>query len=288
MNLNLLTLFAPPTTQNQAPSIGGSNVFGPTTNAPQTGANIGDLMFGQLLAAQLQKSGVAAPLHNLTNGLAPVGQIGAQLKATVTQLLQNGATLEQVVNQLVQTLGSKYLSQLQTQLGVTPGTDVQEMVTQLLTQALGPPANGPPQPAAQAAAALVDRLLQVVDTLAGVSGNAAGQQQDSLGTISDANAGDNPAPNKTTALLQAVLAALQPLITNDASSSSASNATNAGSNTNPAPNAASIANANTSTGSNAPVASTNASSNTASFAPIAPPAPWVPTTSSASTIVSNA
>ena len=273
--LNLLTLFTPPTqSQSQASSFGVSSGVS-SANSTMTasagiGVNIGDVAFGQLLQAQLQNAKVAAPLANVTANMAQVRQLGGQLKAAIAQLLQNGATLEQVVTELAKTLGDNVVSQLQTQLGTSVAPDVQSAITQMLAQALGPPANGPPAPPAQAAAALVDRLIQVADTLAGVSGtvNAAGQQLESLGnTISDANAGDNPAPPTTKAILRDVLAALQPFVAAAAQSNPAANA-----------NAT----------SNSTLAQTsNPNSNGPAFAnaPIQPPAPWVPTTVS---LVANA
>ena len=228
MNLNLLTLLAPPGQKNQ-PLAGAPNL--PFSTGTQTSVNLGDVMFGQLLKAKIQNVRVAAPLMRIGTIATQAGQIAGQLSDKVAQLLQNGATLEQVVSSLTQTLGSNFLTQLKTQLGLDPNTDARTMLGQLLSQALWPPGNGPPQTAAQQAAALVGRLLQVADALGRVSGDAAGQQHESLGTISDANAGDTPAPTGTNAILQAALAALQSLTPQVAQSSNlSSTASNASSN----------------------------------------------------------
>ena len=259
MNLNLLTLFAPPA-QNQAPALGGPNLPS-SIGAPSSGANLGDVMFGQLLAAQLRNPQLKAALQNVTENVAQAGKIGDQLKAAVAQLLQNGTKLEAVVDQLAQTLGSDVLSQLQKQLGITPGADAQTTINRLIAQALGPPANGPPLPAAQVAAALVERLTEVADALAKVSDNAAGQQHESLGTtVSDAKAGDNPAPTTgTPTILQIVLAALQPYLATPLAQSTGSS-TNSG------------------TGPPAGNSSSGSSPQNLAPAPVPPPAPWVPTT----------
>lgn len=208
MNVNLLTLLAPPGQKTKM--LAGAPHLSFPTGTP-TSVNLGDVMFGQLLRAQIQNARVAAPLKSLGSTASQAGQIAGQLSAKITQLLQNGATLEQVVGSLTQSLGSNFLTQLKSQLGLDPNTDARTLLGQLLSQALWPPGNGPPQTAAQQAAALVGRLVQVADALGRVSGNAVGQQHESLGTISDANAGDTPAPTGTNAILQAALAALQTL-----------------------------------------------------------------------------
>ena len=140
-------------------------------------------------------------------------------KLAAQSLLQQGVSLQQIVNQLTQTLGSNFLTQLGQQLGFAPGTDAQQMLTQLLNQALGPPANGPPQTPAQQAGDLINRLVQVVGTIGQVSKNAAGQLLESVGKVSDANAGGNPAPgSQVNALLQNALAALQSLAPSNSAS----------------------------------------------------------------------
>lgn len=250
MNLNLLNLFAPPT---QPQSSAGSALTGSSLGVPKSlGANIGDLMFGQLLTAQLQNAKVAAPLTAGANS-GQIGQAAMQLQTVVTQLLQKGATLEQIANQLASSLGSNFLAQLQLQLGANPSQSLRSTLTQMLERALGPPANGPPDGTpAQVASVLVQRLVQVADTLAKAGTNAAGQQQDSLGTISDANAGDTPAPNTTAGILQAALAALQQSV------------------------GATTASASKSLGISGDAQT--AQPNVGSQGPIPPPVPWVPTT----------
>ena len=213
MNLNLLNLFSTTPTSAGNSLSSTSSVTGNLTSA--SGANLGDLMFGQLLTAQLQNNGAAASsTATATNGLS--GQSLAQLKSTIAQMLQSGASAQQIINQLAQTLGSNFLAQLQLS-GINTGQNASGSLVQMIAQALGPPGNGPPQ---LVASALVQRFAQVANALARVGANAAGQQQDSLGTVSDANAGDTPAPN-IAGIAQSALVALQSA-NNSASSSSVS------------------------------------------------------------------
>ena len=234
MNLNLQNLFS--TTSQTS---GGNSLSGaPSLSGHGLGtaaAHLGDVMFGQLLTAQLQNGTTASSATGSANPSLS-GQEITQLKTTITQMLQAGASAQQIANQLAQTLGSNFLGQLQL-AGLNPGQNMGDSLVQMLTQALGPPGNGPPQ---QVASALVQRFVQIANTLAKVGANATGQQQDSLGTISDAIAGDTPAPNLA-GILQTAIVALQQ---------------------------------SAQSGSQAPVVSSNAPS------PAAPPAPWVPTTSS--------
>ena len=247
MNSNLLNLFSL-TSQTQKATSVGSALTGSPLGSPKTGANIGDLMFSQLLTAQLQSPKASSLGSAATSGLSA---ISSQLQTLVQQLLQNGYSLEQIAKQLGGTLGSNFLAQLQLQGGLNSNADMRAALTQMIAQALGPPANGPPQTAAQAASAFVQRLMQVADTLTKVGANVTGQQQDSLGTISDANAGGTPAPNKTAGILQAALVALQQFVA-----------------TGTTPN------------SNTTASSTNGQSQNGSQNPVPPPAPWVATTSS--------
>lgn len=234
MNLNLQNLFS--TTSQTS---GGNSLSGaPSLSGNGLGtaaAHLGDVMFGQLLTAQLQNGTTASSATGSANPSLS-GQEITQLKTTITQMLQAGASAQQIANQLAQTLGSNFLGQLQL-AGLNPGQNMGNSLVQMLTQALGPPGNGPPQ---QVASALVQRFVQIANTLAKVGANATGQQQDSLGTISDAIAGDTPAPNLA-GILQTAIVALQQ---------------------------------SAQSGSQASVVSSNAPS------PAAPPAPWVPTTSS--------
>jgi flagellar hook-length control protein FliK len=201
MNTNLLNLFS--TTGQTA----GSSSFTSASQLTASGspaANLGDLMFGQLLTAQFQNSGTASPPANIAGSVLS-SQSLAQLKTTIAQMLQAGESVQQIANQLAAALGSNLLVQLQL-AGLNPGRNVGGSLMQMIAQALGPPGNGPPQ---TIASAIVQRFVQVANALAKVGANAAGQQQDSLATVSDANAGDPPAPNNIAALAQAALVALQ-------------------------------------------------------------------------------
>ena len=201
MNLNLQNLFS--TTSQTS----GGNALNGTPSLSGHGlgtaaAHLGDVMFGQLLSAQLQNGTTPTSLATSGANLSLSSQEMTQLKTTITQLLQAGGSAQQIANQLAQTLGSNFLAQLQL-TGLNPGNMGNSLI-QMLTQALGPPGNGPPQ---QVASALVQRFAQIANTLSKVA-NATGQQQDSLGTISDAIAGDTPAPNLA-GILQTAIVALQ-------------------------------------------------------------------------------
>ncbi|MGH7662659.1 MAG: flagellar hook-length control protein FliK [Vulcanimicrobiaceae bacterium] len=201
MNTNLLNLFS---TTGQTAGSKSLASTSPLRSSGSPAANLGDMMFGQLLTAQLQNTGTAPPLANgATSNLS--SQALAQLKTTIEQMLQAGVSVQQIANQLAQTLGSSLISQLQL-AGQSPGQNVNGSLVKMIAQALGPPGNGPPQTIADG---LVQRFEQVANALAKIGANATGQQQDSLGTISDAKAGDTPAPNNIAAVAQAALVALQ-------------------------------------------------------------------------------
>ncbi|MBV8152619.1 MAG: flagellar hook-length control protein FliK [Candidatus Eremiobacteraeota bacterium] len=193
MNPNLLTLFAAPSSPQ--PVVGGSSNVGFSAKSPAS--DIGSIAFGQYLSAKLQNSASSSGS----------GTTASDLTKQVTQALENGASLQQVIQSLAQALGSGAIAQIKAQLGLDPGADAQTTLSKLLAQALWPPGLAPPGTAAQQAAALVGRLTQVANAMTRVINDAAGQQHDSLGTVSDANAGGNPAPNGTNAILQSVLAA---------------------------------------------------------------------------------
>jgi flagellar hook-length control protein FliK len=219
LNSSLQNLFSltPTQTTSVGSSLSGSSLFGQKSS----GANIGDLMFGQLLSAQLQGSKTSSP-SSTALGSGQLSTLQSQLQSQITQMLKSGMSLEQIARQLGGSLSSNILAQLQLQ-----GVDVSSLrssLTKMITQALGPPSNGPPdQTAEQMASSLVQRFTQVANALTTtVSANATGQKQDSLGSSSDANAGGNSAP-KAAGILQAALVALQQSATNS-STSSASNA----------------------------------------------------------------
>jgi flagellar hook-length control protein FliK len=181
-----------------------------------SGANIGDLMFGQLLSAQLQGSKTSSS-PSTALGSGQLSTLQSQLQSQITQMLKSGMSLEQIAKQLAGSLSSNVLAQLQLQ-GVD-ASSLRSSLEKMITQALGPPANGPPgQSADQLASSLVQRFMQITNALTTtVSTYAAGQQQDSLGTSSDASAGGNSAP-KTAGILQAALVALQQSASNSSTS----------------------------------------------------------------------
>ena len=197
-------------------------------------------MFGQLLSAQLQGSKTAS-LGSSPSGSAQLATLASQLQAQITQMLKNGMSLEQIAQQLGGSLSSSILAQLQLQ-GVNV-SGLRSSLTKMISQALGPPSNGPPdQTAAQMASSLVQRFTQIANALTTtVSAYATGQQHDSLGTSSDANAGGSSAPSQTAGIVQSALVALQQSAVNG--SASAASAATLGSQ---------------------------------SGGPAAPPAPWVP------------
>jgi flagellar hook-length control protein FliK len=194
-------------------------LFGQKSN----GTNIGDHMFGQLLSAQLQGS-KSSSLGSSPPGSAQLSTLTSQLQTQITQMLKSGMSLEQIAQQLGGSLTSTILAQLQLQ-GVNV-SGLRSSLTQMISQALGPPSNGPPdQTAAQMASSLVQRFTQIANALTTtVSAYATGQQHDSLGTSSDANAGGSSAPNQTAGIVQSALVALQQSAVNG-SASAASAAT---------------------------------------------------------------
>jgi len=200
-------------------------------------------MFGQLLTAQLQGSKTSS-LGSTSLGTGQLSTAASQLQSAITQMLKNGMSIEQIAQQLGGSLSSNILAQLQLQ-GVD-ASSLRTSLSKMIAQALGPPSNGPPdQTAAQMASSLVQRFTQVANALTTtVSAYATGQQHDSLGTSSDANAGGSSAPNQTAGIVQSALVALQQFASNGSS------------------NAASAANA------------ASSQSGTQALAP--PPAPWVP------------
>lgn len=206
-------------------------------------------MFGQLLTAQLQGSKTSS-LAGTALGSNQLSTVASQLQSAITQMLKNGMSIEQIAQQLGGSLSSNILAQLQLQ-GIN-ASGLRSSLAKMIAQALGPPSNGPPdQTAAQMASDLVQRFTQIANALTTtVSAYATGQQHDSLGSSSDANAGGNSAPNQTAGIVQSALVALQQFASNG-----------------PAANAASAA--------------TFGSSQTGAQAPVPPPAPWVPSSGSA-------
>ncbi len=219
MNSSLQNLFSltPAQTQSVSSTLTGSPLFGQKSN----GANIGDHMFSQLLAAQLQGSKTSS-LASTGLGNAQLSTVTSQLQSSIEQMLKNGMSLEQIAKQLGTSLSSNILAQLQLQGVNTSGLG--SSLSQMISQALGPPSNGPPdQTAAQMASSLVQRFTQIANALTTtVSAYATGQQHDSLGTSSDANAGGSSAPNQTAGIVQAALVALQQSAANGSTSNAQS------------------------------------------------------------------
>jgi len=213
-------------------------------------------MFGQLLTAQLQGSKTSS-LASTGLGNGQLSTLTSQLQSSIMQMLKNGMSIEQIAQQLGASLSSNILAQLQLQ-GVN-ASGLRTSLAQMIAQALGPPSNGPPdQSAAQMASSLVQRFTQVANALTTtVSANATGQQHDSLGTSSDANAGGHSAPSQTAGIVQSALVALQQFAANGSTSNAAS-------------------------------ASTLASSQSGAQALAPPPAPWVPPATSGANATTNA
>ncbi len=209
-------------------------------------------MFGQLLTAQLQGSKTSS-LASTGSGNAQLSTLTSQLQSSIAQMLKSGMSIEQISQQLGASLSSNILAQLQLQ-GVN-ASDLRSSLSKMIAQALGPPSNGPPdQTAAQMASSLVQRFTQVANALTTtVSAYATGQQHDSLGTSSDANAGGNSASNQTAGIVQSALVALQQF----------------------------AANASTSNAASSNAATTLASSQSGTQAQAPPPAPWVPSSGQA-------
>ena len=255
MNSSLQNLFSLTPTASQTQSVGNTLIGSPLLGPKSSGASVGDMMFGQLLTAQLQSSKTSS-LASTSLGTGQLSTVSSQLQSAITQMLKNGMSIEQIAQQLGGSLSSNILAQLQLQ-----GTDASSLRTslaQMISQALGPPSNGPPdQTAAQMASSLVQRFTQIANALTTtVSAYATGQQHDSLGTSSDANAGGNSAPNQTAGIVQSALVALQQFAAN-------------------------------STTSNAAAAANVASSQSGAQALVPPPAPWVPPSTGSANATTN-
>jgi len=253
LNTSLQNLFSLAQTQTQ--SVGNTLTGSPLFGQKSSGANVGDLMFGQLLTAQLQGSKTSS-LASGSLGSPQLSTLASQLQTAITQMLKNGMSIEQIAQKLGASLGSNVLAQLQLQ-GVNV-SGLRSSLTQMISQALGPPANGPPdQTAAQTASSLVQRFIQVANALTTtVSAYATGQQQDSLGTSSDANAGGSSAPKQTAGIVQAALVALQQFATNGSTSNAAASSS----------------------------ATTSALTQSGTQALVPPPAPWVPSPAPATNV----
>ncbi|MGH7716632.1 MAG: hypothetical protein ACREML_11620, partial [Vulcanimicrobiaceae bacterium] len=114
-------------------------------------------MFGQLLTAQLQGSKTSS-VSSTALGNGQLSTLSSQLQSQITQMLKSGMSLEQIAQQLGASLSSNILAQLQLQ-GVD-ASSLRASLAQMITKALGPPSNGPPdQTADQMASSLVQRFM---------------------------------------------------------------------------------------------------------------------------------
>src|SRR5581483_6743418 len=89
MNSTLLNLFGNSTQPSAGNALSGtSSLTG--HGLTKTAASLGDMMFGQLLSAQLQNAGTASTQLNASANASVTSQELTQLKSTIAQMLQNG------------------------------------------------------------------------------------------------------------------------------------------------------------------------------------------------------
>ncbi|MGA2395287.1 MAG: flagellar hook-length control protein FliK [Candidatus Lustribacter sp.] len=115
----------------------------------------------------------------------------ASLQKKIADLLQQGETVAQIVQQLAASLAST----LAQQFGSDPA-QVQTQLQSVIASALSPPSTGPPLSNADLASALAQQFRQVADVAAGVLGETGQSNRLFAGSISDAatTAGVQPAP----------------------------------------------------------------------------------------------
>jgi flagellar hook-length control protein FliK len=115
----------------------------------------------------------------------------ASLQKKIADLLQQGETVAQIVQQLAASLAST----LAQHFGLDP-TQVQSQLQSVIASALSPPSTGPPLSNADLASALAQQFRQVADVAAGVLGETGQSNRLFAGSISDAatTAGVQPAP----------------------------------------------------------------------------------------------
>ncbi len=150
--------------------------------------------FSALFAAQVapQAAGAPAPLTDASSATVKDPQ---QL---LTRLIQRGTPLSTIGTSIAQRVGDSVKKLL---AGKLPQNDLDRLSSKLahaVSNALAPPGTAPPGTAAQQAAALAQRLTDLVNALARDGGNGAGQQNEISGTLLDAiTAKEPPAQQKT-------------------------------------------------------------------------------------------
>jgi flagellar hook-length control protein FliK len=126
-----------------------------------------------------------ASLLSTASGNTTTSPVASNSLSQLTSMLQNGVPLSTIVNQLTQDVTASLRQQLGGTLSQTQLTALTKRVTTQLSNALDPPANGPPASAAQQASALAQRLDRLIGSLAAyVKQN--GQQNDISGNSLDA------------------------------------------------------------------------------------------------------
>lgn len=155
--------------------------------------------FTAILAQMNLTTGIHNDLARPTPPSFKGGPVQTERRITLpnlTKLLQSGVSLGTIIARIKAQLGSAVQKALPAS-ATGASAQIQSALMQSLTNALSPPANGPPQTAAESATALAGRLTQWLAGIAGEAQSAAGQQNDIAGKILDANsAKDLPAQQK--------------------------------------------------------------------------------------------
>jgi flagellar hook-length control protein FliK len=170
----------------------------PATAGQQSPPSGLDAVFGSTPAFKTAFDSAIASLKN--DGTAKTGApknldaLQSDLQKKISDMLAQGMSLSEIVNQLATTLASQFA-------GAFAGdpTQIRAQLQAAFASALAPPGTGPPVSIADSASALAQRFRQVAEAAAGVSGETGQSNRLFAGSNSDAatTAGVAPAPNLT-------------------------------------------------------------------------------------------
>ena len=188
-----------------SPQIAGASAPTQTPSSADAGSSAQfKLQFDQAVAALTNANAPATQGTTATTGAAQATAGGSTVLAVanadllqesiqkkIADLLQQGETVAQIVQQLAASLASTLAQQF--------GGNVAQVQTQLqsvIASALSPPSTGPPLSNADLASALAQQFRQIADVAAGVLGETGQSNRLFAGSISDAatTAGVQPAP----------------------------------------------------------------------------------------------
>ncbi|MDQ2865277.1 MAG: flagellar hook-length control protein FliK [Candidatus Eremiobacteraeota bacterium] len=125
----------------------------------------------------------------------PPKTVSAEPLAQLTALVQRGTPLRTVVDRLAQQLATAIARRLHVR-GNASGS-LSRTLARSIARSLAPPGNAPPEGAAEAVAALAQRLQKWIATLTEGKNGLSGQQNDIAGKLLDANsAKEIPAQQK--------------------------------------------------------------------------------------------